>query len=166
MSDDQTKKEIEQYINRLRKKLPESFETEDLLDDLRIHIIEALAEKQVKCPTKDVKILLIEVIENLGTPEEIAEEFGQVKISEPKSEKRPFQGHSLIIRLLAAIIVVVLASWIVSIVTEGAVDFLFAVVVLMIFVLAEWSIRAWQMGEYQRIDSETKDKRYSYRRSE
>jgi uncharacterized membrane protein len=161
MSDEQISKEIDQYINRLRKKLPESFETEDLLDDLRIHILEAFAEKQESAD--DRMALLKEVIANLGTPEEIAEEFGQVKISEPEPEKRPFQGRGLIIRLLAAIIVVVLASWVVSVATEGAVDFLFAVIVLMIFVIAEWSIRAWQMSEYQRLDTETEDKRHTYR---
>jgi uncharacterized membrane protein len=144
----------------LRKKLPDSFETEDLLEDLEIHILEAFSEKQMKHPSRDKGELLQEVLDNLGTPEEIAQEFGEAKIAEQDSQERPFHGRGLLIRLLAAVIVVIITSWIVSIITAGAVDFWMAVIVLMVFVLAEWTIRAWQMGEYQRLDTEIKEKQY------
>ena len=157
MIDENIRKEIEHFIGKLRKKLPDSFETEDLLEDLEVHIYEAYSEKKQKNPTLESKVLLAEVLDDLGTPEEIAKEYSQ---AEQNVQSRPFHGRQLLIRLFAAVIVVVITSWIVSIVTAGVVDFWMAVIVLMIFVLIEWSIRAWQMGEYQRLDTEIKEKQY------
>ena len=157
MIDENIRREIDNFIGKLRKKLPDSFETEDLLEDLEVHIYEAYSEKKEKNPTLESKVLLAEVLNNLGTPEEIAEEYSQ---AEQDVQSHPFQGRQLLIRLFAAVIVVVIASWIVSTVTAGMVDFWMAVIVLMIFVLIEWSIRAWQMSEYQRLDTEIREKQY------
>jgi hypothetical protein len=46
--------------------------------------------------------------------------------------------------LTLVVLVVVLASWVASVITEGAVDFIFAVVVLLAFAVLEWLVRTQQ----------------------
>jgi uncharacterized membrane protein len=144
MSDNEIDSAIETHIKGIAKILPDSFETEDLLDDLRAHIYESYNDKVQKNPDDDKLRLVTEVLEELGTPEEIAEEYGKVQ---PEDEERKSTGYRWIyytMRLMLAVLVVVLASWIVSIVTDGAVDFIFAVVVLLAFAVIEWLIRTQQ----------------------
>jgi len=138
---------ITDYIRRTSRLLPDNFETEDLLEDLRAHIYEGLEHKRQIRPSESHVILVQEVLEELGTPEEIAEEYGeeQAQLDDPEKEGDRIQYY--LMRLVAAFIVAILASWIVSVVTEGAVDFYFAVVVLMAFAVIEWFVRAKQTGE-------------------
>jgi uncharacterized membrane protein len=147
VSDEEIARIVDDYIKKTSRLLPDNFETEDLLGDLKSHIYEGLAHKQQIRPSEGSIILIQEVLDELGTPEEIAEEYGkeQVLVEAPESKEDRFQYY--VIRLVAAFIVAVLAAWIVSVVTEGAVDFYFAVIVLMAFAVIEWFVRAKQSGE-------------------
>ena len=147
MSEVEIERIINDYIRRTSRLLPDNFETEDLLEDLKAHIYEGLGYKQQLKPSVSPLTLIKEVLEELGTPEEIAEEYGmeQAQLENPEDENDRFQYY--LMRLVAAFIVAVLAAWIVSIVTEGAVEFYFAVIVLMAFAVIEWFVRAKQTGE-------------------
>ena len=147
MSDVEIERMVNDYIKRISRLLPDNFETEDLLEDLKAHIYEGLEHKQKIRPSENAGILVQEVLEELGTPEEIAEEYGeeQVQLEEIEKESDRFQYY--LVRLVAAFIVAILAAWIVSSITEGAVDFYFAVVVLMAFAVIEWFVRAKQSGD-------------------
>ncbi|MGY5858433.1 MAG: hypothetical protein RTU63_03620 [Candidatus Thorarchaeota archaeon] len=147
MSDEEIETIVEDYIRRTSRLLPDNFETEDLLGDLKSHIYEGLAHKQQTRPSESSKVLIQEILDELGTPEEIAEEYGkeQAQTEEPEQSSDRFQYY--VVRLVAAFVVAVFAAWIVSIVTEGAVDFYFAVIVLMAFAVIEWFVRAKQSGE-------------------
>ena len=147
MSDEEIKRIVEDYIKRTARLLPDNFETEDLLEDLKSHIYEGLEYKKQTRPSESSVILLQEVLEELGTPEDIAEEYGKEQILEEDPDKKDDRFQYYVIRLVAAFIVAVLAAWVVSIVTEGVVDFYFAVVVLMAFAVIEWFVRAQQAGE-------------------
>ncbi|MBY8996495.1 MAG: hypothetical protein KGD60_02095 [Candidatus Thorarchaeota archaeon] len=144
MSDNEVDRTIENHMKKIAKLLPNSFETEDLLEDLRSHIYESYNEKVQKSPDDDKMHLITEVLEALGTPEEIAEEYGKVQVNEEEKKSTPDRWIYYTMRLMLAILVVVLASWVVSIVTEGAVDFMFAVVVLLAFAVLEWLVRTQQ----------------------
>jgi uncharacterized membrane protein len=145
MSNNDVELAIENYLKKIAKLLPDSFETEDLLEDLRSHISESYHEKVQKNPNQDELQVITEVLEALGTPEEIAEEYGKEQVEEEEEEKsRSERWIYYAMRLTLAIVVVVLASWVVSIVTEGAVDFMFAVVVLLAFAVIEWVVRTQQ----------------------
>ena len=146
MSDEEVKQIVEEFIKRTSGLLPDNFETEDLLEDLKSHIYEGLKHKQQIRPSESPDVLVQEILKELGTPEEIAEEYGQEQVPEVDTEDDDrFQYY--IVRFVAALIVAVLAAWIVSIVTEGAVEFYFAVIVLMGFAVIEWFVRANQTGE-------------------
>ena len=147
MSDEEITRIVDDYIRKTSRLLPDNFETEDLLGDLKSHIYEGLAHKQQSRSTESSVILIQEVLEELGTPEEIAEEYGkeQVQVEDPEKKDDRFQYY--MVRLVAAFIVAVFAAWIVSVITEGAVDFYFAVIVLMAFAVIEWFVRAKQSGE-------------------
>ena len=147
MSDEQIESIVVDYIRRTTRLLPDNFETEDLLEDLKAHIYEGFRHKQQIRPSESSGILIKEVLDELGTPEEIAEEYGkeQGQVEEPEKGNDRFRYY--VIRLVAAFVVAVLAAWIVSVVTEGAVDFYFAVVVIMAFAVIEWFVRAKQTGE-------------------
>lgn len=147
MSDNEAKRTIDDYIKRIARLLPDNFETEDLLEDLKSHIYEGLDNKMKSRSTEKEIILLQEVLDELGAPEEIAEEYGQERAQEPESETSEYRLQYYVIRLVTAFIVAVLAAWIVSIITEGAVDFYLAVVVLMAFAVIEWFLRAKQSGK-------------------
>jgi len=147
VSDKEIKQIIDAYIKRVSRLLPDNFETEDLLEDIRSHIYEGLSHKQESNPTENSEILVHEVLNELGAPEEIAEEYGQETAPIEDKEKDDDRFQYYVIRLVAAFIVAILAAWIVSAVTEGAVDFYFAVVVLMAFAVIEWFVRAKQTGE-------------------
>jgi uncharacterized membrane protein len=147
VSDDEIKRIVEDYIKRTSRLLPDNFETEDLLEDLKSHIYEGLEHKKQTRPSESSVVLLQEVLEELGTPEDIAEEYGKEQILEEDSDKKEDRFQYYVIRLVAAFIVAVLAAWVVSIVTDGVVDFYFAVVVLMAFAVIEWFVRAQQAGE-------------------
>ena len=144
MSDNEIDRIVENYLRKVAKKLPDSFETEDLLEDLRSHIYEAYSEKVQKHPDEDKQRQISEVLDALGTPEEIAEEYGkeQVEVADKRDSVDKWIYYTM--RLTLAILVVVLASWVASIITEGAVDFMLAVVVLLAFAVLEWLVRTQQ----------------------
>ena len=143
MSDKQIDRDIESYMKRIAKLLPDGFETEDLLEDLRAHIYESFNEKVQKEPTEDKHRLIMEVLQVLGTPEEIAEEYGKEKLVEEETSPSD-KWIYYTMRLTVAILVIVLASWIVSVITEGTIDFALAVVVLLAFAVLEWIVRTQQ----------------------
>ena len=147
MSDDEIKQIVEEFIKRTSRLLPDNFETEDLLEDLKSHIYEGFRDKQQIRPSESPDVLVQEILKELGTPEEIAEEYGKERVQDLDSEKDDDRFQYYIVRLVAAIVVAVLAAWIVSIITEGAVEFYFAVIVLMGFAVIEWFVRAKQTGE-------------------
>ncbi len=144
MSNNEVDGKIENHIKKIRKLLPDSFETEDLVEDLRSHIYESYNEKVQKNPDEDKLSLTTQVLEALGTPEEIAEEYGKIQVEEEEKQDTSEKWIYFTMRLMLAVLVVVLASWVVSIITEGTVDFMMAVVVLLAFAVIEWVIRTQQ----------------------
>jgi len=147
MINGETEKIIEDYIKKTSRLLPDSFAAEDLIADLRSHIYEALTDKIRNNPTESHTNLVRDVLDEVGTPEEIAEEFALEEVEETEQSSNDDRFQYYVIRLVAAFVVAVLAAWIVSTITEGAVDFFFAVVVLMAFAVIEWFVRAKQIGE-------------------
>jgi len=147
VSDEKIKQIVEAYIKRISRLLPDNFETEDLLTDLEAHIYEGFKNKIESSPSESPEMLLQEVLKELGTPEEIVEEYGQEQVQAVNSEKDDDRFQYYVVRLVAAFIAAVLAAWLVSVVTEGAVDFYFAVIVLMGFAVIEWFVRAKQTSE-------------------
>ena len=53
MSDDEIKRIINDYIKRVSRLLPDNFETEDLLEELKAHISEGLEHKMETRPSED-----------------------------------------------------------------------------------------------------------------
>ena len=156
MSKEEAEKLIESYINKTRRVLPSSFETEDLLDDLRTHIIDSLQDKIAQSPSKEIVVLVREILEHLGAPEEIAKEYTEVGVTDSEDSDNGKQWSRKLLRLAAAIIISVFAAAIVSYVTEGAIDFLVTSATLVLFAIAEWFLRAWHIDESSRIEAETK----------
>ena len=144
MSDDEVEHIIEGRLKKTARLLPASFETDDLLEDLRSHIHESFNDKVVKRPKEAPLNLIKEVLGDLGTPEEIAEQYGKEQVDEIDSRDTADRWIYYTMRLMAAILVVVLASWVASIITEGAVDFMYAIVVLLAFAVLEWYVRTQQ----------------------
>jgi len=147
VSDDEIKQVVDEFINRTSRLLPDNFETEDLLEDLKSHIYEGFRNKQQIRPSESPDVLVKEILKELGTPEEIAKEYAQERVQDVKAQKDDDRIQYYVVRLVAAFVVAVLAAWIVSIITDGAVEFYFAVVVLMGFAVVEWFVRAKQIGE-------------------
>ncbi|MGD9396142.1 MAG: hypothetical protein PVJ05_06930 [Candidatus Thorarchaeota archaeon] len=144
MRNDDVDRIIEEHLRKIAKLLPDGFETEDLLEDLRSHIDESYNDKVQSNPDGDKLELIIEVLDALGTPEEIAQEYGMVEAEEEEKERRSDRWIYYAMRLTLVILVIVVASWVASVITEGAVDFVFAVVVLLAFAVLEWLVRTQQ----------------------
>jgi uncharacterized membrane protein len=144
MRNDEINRVIEDYLKKIRKMLPDSFETEDLLEDLRVHINDSYNDKVQKNPDEDKQSMVREVLEALGTPEEIAEEYGKEEVDEEEKKSNIDRWIYYTMRLTLVVLVVVLASWVASVLTEGAVDFILAVVVLLAFAVLEWFVRTQQ----------------------
>ncbi len=144
MSTDEINRIINDYIKNTARLLPDGFETEDLLEDLRIHIHESLSDKIRERPRDDPKHLIREVLDNLGSPEEIAIQYSHEQIQEPNSKDPTSKWTKYIMRITATVLVVVLTSWLASIVTEGVVNFNVAVITLLFFAVLEWFVRTKQ----------------------
>lgn len=144
MSDDKIEHMIEGHLKKIARLLPVSFETDDLLEDLRSHIHDSFNDKVLKRPKEDSLSLIKEVLDDLGTPEEIAQQYGEEQVGEIDNGDTADKWIYYTMRLTAAILVVVIASWVASILTEGAVDFMTAVVVLLVFAVLEWYVRTQQ----------------------
>lgn len=144
MSHDEIERKIEDHLKRTSRLLPDGFETEDLLDELRIHINESYSEKVQKRPTEEPVVLIQEVLDDLGTPEEIAKQYSVEQLQESDSEESEDKWIRYTMRLVATVLVVVITSWIAATLTEGVVNFNVAVVMLLFLSLLEWYIRAQQ----------------------
>ncbi|MCF2136398.1 MAG: DUF1700 domain-containing protein [Candidatus Thorarchaeota archaeon] len=145
MIEKETEVAIDEFLKRVGKNLPDDFETEDLLQDLKEHIIEALNEKMQSMPDRNQNELLTEVLREMGTPEEIAEEIGQAQPTE-EQEKEKSKIRYFTLRSIAFIIVSIPAAWYISQVVES-IDFMTAFLVLFIFAILEGIIRNWQAEE-------------------
>ena len=135
---------IEKHMKKIAKLLPDSFETDDLLEDLKYHIYESFNEKVQRSPEDNRLSLIAEVLEELGTPEEIAEEYGREQVNEEEKKSSADKWVYFTMRIMLTVLVVVLASYVVSIITEGVINFMFAVVVLLVFAVLEWLVRTQQ----------------------
>jgi uncharacterized membrane protein len=142
MTEEQIRRKIDDFIKKTKRLLPDNFETEDLLEDLRGHIDDSLADKRAERPDVDALILLSEVLADVGTAEEIAEEYKSEQSVEPSKKGNANKWIRYIMRLTAAVLVAVLAAWIVSAVVP--IDFTSAVIVLVAFAFIEWWIRGKQ----------------------
>ena len=153
MSDAVVEKMIHDYLERIRRKMPDSFETDDLLDDLKIHILESLENKVAQNPEVDKIKLVQEILANLGDPAIIAAEFD--KSSTPDSEVEGSKDSMIgtIVRYLFTGVIVVAAAWFVSSLENSIIDFWTALIVLLVFVAAEGALRTWQKGESSRIEA-------------
>ena len=146
MSDDEIKRIINDYIKRVSRLLPDNFETEDLLEELKAHISEGLEHKLENRPSEDPVILIQEILKDLGTPKEIAEEYGRESVPGSLDEEKEDRVEYYLIRLAVALVVAVLAALIVDSLTD-VIDFASAFFILVAFAIIEWFVRAKQSGE-------------------
>jgi uncharacterized membrane protein len=147
MTEEQIRRKIDDFIKKTKRLLPDNFETEDLLEDLRGHIDDSLADKRAEKPDVDPLILLNEVLMDVGTAEDIADEYKSEQSIEPSGKRNADRWIGYIMRLTAAVLVAVLAAWIVSAVVP--IDFTSAVIVLVAFAFIEWWIRGKQTAPPQ-----------------
>ena len=117
MSERNVEDVIGDYVKRTRKVLPKGREAEDLLDDLRNHILDSLADKSEQKPGVSQLELVGEVLKELGDPEDIAREFESTHPEEPATRRR--KTIRLVARLVFAIAVVIVAAAVVSSVPLG-----------------------------------------------
>ncbi|TFG07077.1 hypothetical protein EU538_09275 [Candidatus Thorarchaeota archaeon] len=143
MENERIERRIDDYIQSARGVLPDTFETEDLLEDVRAHIYESLQHKTEQRPEADTELLLKEVFNELGEPEDIAEAFGEQRIGEDRTDD-DYRTWKILGSIVVKIVVVILAAWVVNQITNGMVDFWLAVGVLLVFVVLEWFLRNWQ----------------------
>ncbi len=143
---------VEDYLKSVSRVLPSGFETEDMLEELEIHINEAFQNKVQKKPLANKIDLLREVLNDLGEPKEIAEEFKRTDILLQDQEEDDRRTFWLVVRFGIIMVLVVAASWFVSTLPDAGISFYWALVVFLVFGLAEWFIRAWQMRKADRID--------------
>jgi uncharacterized membrane protein len=149
---EKVKRAIDEYLRKTERLLPFGFETEDLLEDLRNHIEEAFLDKTQERPKEDPVSLIEETLSELGAPEDIAKEYSDTRPAEKDLDERREQGFNVLGRLLLAIFVVVIVAFFLSAYTGGALDFWFTLIVLLVLVIAEWFVRAWQAGESSPLD--------------
>ncbi|TFG14433.1 hypothetical protein EU537_03170 [Candidatus Thorarchaeota archaeon] len=143
MSKSESDRMIEEYLKNVRSQLPDTFETEDLIEDLRAHIYESLNDKSSRHPAESRMHLTHEVLEDLGEPQVIADEFERThKIEEREPEKSEI--IKTVLRYLISVIVIIIAAWFVSSIPGTSIGFWPALIILFVFVLAESLIRRWQ----------------------
>lgn len=159
MTKDEVNQEIDAYLKRVSKVLPDSFETDDLVEEIRIHIQESLQDKQAKNPEIDTLTLVKEVLGSLGQPEEIAQEWGKAQSFEEEEEGSESRILRAIMKQTVAVVAVIAAAWFVSSIPNSNVDFWTALIILMIFVIAEYFIRTWQRTEVSMIEADVERKR-------
>ncbi len=159
MTEDDVNKEIDNYLSKVNRVLPDSFETEDLIEDIRTHILEALQDKKEQHPDVDGLSLVREVLNALGDPEEIAVEWGKAQTTGEEEENRRSNLYRTIARQTIAILVVIAAAYFVSVLPNTIVNFWTALIILMVFMVAEYFLRTWQKGEVSRIEADADKKR-------
>jgi len=156
MSDEAIQRKIKDYLEKLRRKMPDTFETDDLLEDLEAHIKEAYQNKSLMNPEDDKIMLIEQVLDDVGEPEFIAEEFDKATISEDESEDKINQIFRTTMRYLFTGIIIIAAAWFVASLPDSIIDFWTALIVLFVFVAAESLLRNWERGESKRIETEIK----------
>jgi uncharacterized membrane protein len=154
--DDEVNKQIQRYIENIRRRMPDTFETDDILQDLRIHILDALKDKAGKQPSADRIVLVQEIIDDLGSPEEIAEEYSKASAPDVDDEKQRSTIIITAVRYSITAVVVIAAAWFVSTIPDSIVDFWTALIILIIFVSAETVLRTWQKSESSKIEAQSK----------
>jgi len=143
---------VEDYLKSVNRVLPSGFETEDMLEELEIHINEAFQNKVQERPLANKSDLLREVLNDLGEPKEIAEEFKRANVLLQRQEEDDRRTFWLVVRFAINMVIAVVAAWFVSTLPDAGVSFYWALVVFLMFGLAEWFIRAWQIRKADRID--------------
>jgi uncharacterized membrane protein len=159
MTENDVNREIDNYLAEVSRVLPDSFETDDLIEDIRTHILESLQDKKEQHPDADRLSLLHEVLNALGNPEEIAVEWGKAQTTGEEEENRRSGLYRTIVRQAFAILVVIAAAYFISVLPNTIVDFWTALIILMVFVVAEYFLRTWQKGEVSRIEANADKKR-------
>ncbi|MHA1908674.1 MAG: HAAS signaling domain-containing protein [Candidatus Thorarchaeota archaeon] len=159
MSEDQVEKIIMEYLNSVARVLPDSFETDDMLDEIRAHISESLGDKVENNPDADQVNLVKDVLNALGDPEEIAAEWGKAQYPDDEEDDSDNQLVRTVLQQTLAIVVVVAAAWFISTLPQSLVDFWTALIILMIFVVAEYFLRSWQKRESTLIEADAERKR-------
>ncbi|MFW9848292.1 MAG: hypothetical protein ACFFF4_04085 [Candidatus Thorarchaeota archaeon] len=159
MNDDQVDRIIIEYLNNIARALPDSFETDDMLDEIRAHIQEALRDKIERDPSSDRVVLIRDILESLGEPEEIAEEWGKTQYIDEDEDEKDNQLLRAIIKQTVALVVVIAAAWFISSLPQSIVDFWTALIILLIFVVAEYFLRSWQRRESSLIEADAERKR-------
>jgi len=151
MTNQSIDKAVQDYLSKIRQSLPESLETEDLVEDLRAHIYDALEDKAARRPGADRYALLEEVLRDLGGPEDISTEFGKIAAEKPDASEARQKTVRTALRLIIRFVVVAAASWFLVTfrMAQGYevdfwVEFFVAFAVLTVFALLEWYIRSWQ----------------------
>ena len=143
---------VEDYLKSVSRVLPSGFETEDMLEELEIHINEAFQNRIQERPLANKIDLLREVLNDLGEPKEIAEEFKRTDVLLEKQEEDDRRTFGLVVRFCINMVLVVAAAWFVSTLPDAEITFYWALVVFLVFGLAEWFMRAWQIRKADRID--------------
>lgn len=159
MTENQVERIIEEYLNSVARILPDSFETDDMLDEIRAHIQESLNDKIELNPAAEKVDLIRDVLDALGDPEEIAAEWGKTQFPDDESEEEDNQLIKSVIKQTVAIVVVIAAAWFISTLPQSIVDFWTALIILMIFVVAEYFLRSWQKRESTLIEADAERKR-------
>ncbi|MHA1485183.1 MAG: HAAS signaling domain-containing protein [Candidatus Thorarchaeota archaeon] len=143
---------VEDYLKSVSRVLPSGFETEDMLEELEIHINEAFQNKVQERPLANKIDLLREVLNDLGEPKEIADEFKRAGVFLQGQEEDDRRTFWLVVRFAINMVIAVVAAWFVSTLPDAGVSFYWALVVFLVFGLAEWFMRAWQIRKADRID--------------
>ena len=146
MSHDELKPFIDEYIEKVRKILPEGFETDDFLDTLRVQIIDLLNEKILQNPMKDSKELLFNVFEELGPLEKFKEKFIEPKVAKRNNEMKRSLESMLVIRGAVAGAVVIIAATIMYYTANW--DFFGTLTLFSVIVIIEWIYKVWEMKKH------------------
>jgi uncharacterized membrane protein len=159
MTEDEVNREIDNYLAEVSRVLPDSFETDDLIEEIRTHILESLQDKKEQHSDAGRLSLVREVLNALGDPEEIAVEWGKAQTTGEEEKNRRSNLYRTIARQAFAILVVIAAAYFISLLPNTIVDFWTALTILMVFVVAEYFLRTWQKGEVSRIEANADKKR-------
>ncbi len=144
----ETEEAIEKFLRSVEKHLPDGFETEDLIVDLKEHIIEALSNKMEARPQEDQLIILDEVLEELGAPEEIADEFMHAHLTEEEKVEALIKTK-LLYRLVISIAISIAAALVLVRLIESL-EFYTTLSVLILFAVLETGIRSWQFTQQRK----------------
>ena len=147
MSLDDVNRIIDNFIDKTSRLLPQTFDSEDLLDDLKTHIEESYQDKTRQHPDRDRIELIHEVLDEIGTPEEIADEYMETPGIKDQVAPRGELNIELIARLLFVILFCFVSAYVISYITGF--DYPWTVLVLLVFGISEWAIRAKQAGIFK-----------------